>query len=68
MFNFDIAPIRGKSNQVAGRLSRQKFTTTESKEYRKELLSKFMQKPSLVGAISTLEPGTKLTKALISEY
>ncbi len=68
IFDFDIVPIRGKSNQVADGLSRQKFTVTESNEYDKELLHKFMQQTSFIGAISTLEPGSKLTKTLISEY
>ncbi len=68
MFEFDIVPIRIKSNQVADGLSRQKSRTTGSNEYLKELLSKVMQKTSSMGAISTLVLGSRLAKTLISEY
>ncbi len=68
MFNFDIVPVREKSNQVAGVLSRQKSIPTGTKEYSKELFNKILQKTSFMGAMSTLKPGSRLTNTLISEY
>ncbi len=68
MFDFDIVPIRGKSNQIADGLSRRKSRSTGLIEYPKELLSKVMQKTSFMGAMSILLLGSKLTKTLISEY
>ena len=67
IFDFDITPIRGKSNKVADGLSKKKVTTTEQNEYDKELFSKFMRKKASL-VLSTLEPGSKLIKTLINEY
>ncbi len=68
MFDYDIIPIRGKSNQVANGLSKQKSKTTGSSKYPKGLLTRVMQKTSVMGAMQILVPGSRLTKMLISEY
>ena len=67
-YDFTIAPIKGKSNQVADGLSRQKFPGKEDSNYGRELLGKLMQKTTLVAALSILEPGSDLSNKLIEGY
>ncbi len=43
-FDFDIVPIKGKSNQVADGLSRQSIPNKTSHEYSEELLKEIMKK------------------------
>ena len=68
MFDFDIVPIKGKSNQVADGLSRQTSETTGSHEYSQDLLKKVMKKTTFVGALSTLIPEARFTKELTKSY
>ena len=67
-FEFDIVPIKGKSNVVADGLSRQSSKTNESNEYSRELLKSVMKKTSFIGALSTLVPGDHLTRKIIESY
>ncbi len=67
-FDFDIVPIRGKSNQVADGLSRQSIPTKTSHECSEELLKEIMKKTTFIGAISNLIPGTELSNRITKEY
>ena len=67
-FDFQIIPIKGRSNVVADGLSRQVVMNSHDTEYSRDLLSKVMKKITFIGAISTLEPGSELTKLLIDSY
>ena len=67
-YDFNIVPIKGKSNQVADGLSRQKFPSKEDSNYGRELLGKLMHKTTLIAALSILEPGSDLSKQLIEGY
>lgn len=67
-FDFNIVPIKGKSNQVADGLSRQTSNSTGSSEYSQNLLKKVLSKTTFIAAVSTLTPGSELTKKLVSEY
>ena len=56
-FNFDVIPIRGKSNKVADALSRQAKDVPSKEEYNKGLLEFALQKTFPTNAISTTIPG-----------
>ena len=67
-FDFEIIPIKGKSNKVADGLSRQTAAPTDSNEYSQGLLKKLIGKTSVINAISTLVPGTDIHSDLKKEY
>ena len=67
-FDFEIIPIKGKSNRVADGLSRQTAAPTDSRDYSQDLLKKLMKKTSVINAISTLIPGTTIHSDLRKEY
>ena len=60
MFDFEIVPIRSKSNQVADGLSRQKSRANGPDKPLKELPGRVMKITCFVGALSALVLGSKL--------
>ena len=67
-FNFDIVPVRGKSNKVADGLSRQTSVNHKDDTYSKDLLKNVMSKTTFLGAISSLQMGSSLSKNLVEAY
>ena len=67
-FDFDIVPIKGKSNAVANGLSWQSSRTNESQEYPKELLKKVMNKTTFIGALWIDVPNKRLVKTINEVY
>ena len=67
-FDFEIVPIKGKSNQVADGLSRRKKPQKEDSEYGRQLLDKLIKKTTIISALSVLTPGSNLTSQLINGY
>ena len=67
-FDFDIMPIKSKSNQVADGLSRQHSRTNDPQKHTNELLKEVMQKTTFTGALPTLAPNKRLTKTIMKAY
>ena len=67
-FDFDVIPIRGKSNTVADALSRQAKDLPSKEEYNNNLLKSILQKTFQTNAISVTTPGPSLVKKLVNEY
>ena len=67
-FDFDIVPIKGKSNQVADGLSRRTQSAHSDKKYGRDLLQKVMKKTTLIASISMLTPDSALSSELVEGY
>ena len=67
-FDFDIVPIKGKSNTVADALSRQTRNLPAKDQYNKDLLKSILQKTFETNSISTVVPGTTIVNKLVNEY
>ena len=67
-FDFDIVPIRGKSNTVADALSRQAKNIPSKDEYNKDLLKSILAKTFQTNSISMTTPGPRITELLGKEY
>ena len=67
-FDFDIIPIKVKSNILADDLSRQVSDPVDPSNYPRELLKKFIKRKSLINSISTIVPGSRFHQKLISDY
>ena len=67
-FDFDIVPIKRKSNTVADGLSQQYLRNSEPQEYPTELLKKAMKKMTFIGALPILVPNRRLVKTINEAY
>ena len=67
-FDFDVVPIRSKSNTVADALSRQAKSLPSKDNYNKSLLKSILAKTFQTNAISMTTPGPTLAKKLGTEY
>ena len=68
-FDFEIVPIKGKSNTVADAISRKSSKPTlRNSNYAKTLLNQLLTKTFHINAISTLQAGSKIHEDLTTGY
>ena len=67
-FDFEIIPIKGKTNVVADGISRQKLRSEEDQDYSKNILNKVMRKTTILNAMSSLNIGQGLINELSKGY
>ena len=67
-FDFEIVPVKEKSNTMADDLCRQPSRTNEKQEYSKELSRKLMSETTFIGALSMLVLNKSLVKTINEAY